>query len=66
MGLNTPPQSPRRNIVDWVYYTPPFNLTGQLAASIPSGWIHAGLPMGMQMVAISHREIGVLPHNGGV
>lgn len=56
VGLNTPPQLTDRNIVDWVYYTYPFNLTGQPAASIPAGWTRAGLPVGLQMVARSHHE----------
>ena len=69
VGLNTPPQLPGRNIVDWVYYTYPFNLTGQPAASIPAGCIPAvsvpasstlaGLPVGLQMVARSHCETDI-------
>ena len=34
VSLDTPPNNPDRNIVDWVLYTYPFNLTGQPAASI--------------------------------
>lgn len=59
VGLNTPPQLPGRNIVDWVYYTYPFNLTGQPAASIPAGWTKAGLPVGLQIVARSHCETDI-------
>ena len=69
VGLNTPPQLPGRNIVDWVYYTYPFNLTGQPAASIPAGCIPAvsvpasstlaGLPVGLQMVARSQCETDI-------
>lgn len=59
VGLNTPPQLPDRNIVDWVYYTYPFNLTGQPAASIPAGWTRAGLPVGLQLVARSHQETDI-------
>ena len=59
VGLDTPPQLPGRNIVDWVYYTYPFNLTGQPAASIPAGWTRAGLPVGLQMVARSHHETDI-------
>ena len=59
VGLNTPPQLPGRNIVDWVYYTYPFNLTGQPAASIPAGWTLAGLPVGLQLVARSHCETDI-------
>lgn len=59
VGLNTPPQLPGRNIVDWVYYTYPFNLTGQPAGSIPAGWTRTGLPVGLQMVARSHHETDI-------
>ena len=59
VGLNTPPQLPDRNIVDWVYYTYPFNLTGQPAASIPAGWTASGLPVGLQLVARSHQETDI-------
>ena len=54
---NVPPELPDRNIVSWVSYTYPFNLTGQPAASIPAGWTRDGLPVGMQMVSkILHEE----------
>lgn len=56
MGLNTPPQLTDRNIVSWVYYTYPFNLTGQPAASIPAGFTRAGLPVGIQIVSRAHCE----------
>ena len=54
---DAPPELPDRNIVSWVYYTYPFNLTGQPAASVPAGWTRDGLPVGMQMVSkILHEE----------
>ena len=59
VGLNTPPQLPDRNIVSWVYYTYPFNLTGQPAASIPAGFTRAGLPVGLQMVAKINHETDI-------
>ena len=59
VGLNTPPILPDRNIVSWVYYTYPFNLTGQPAASIPAGFTRAGLPVGLQMVAKINRETDI-------
>jgi Asp-tRNA(Asn)/Glu-tRNA(Gln) amidotransferase A subunit family amidase len=43
-GQNVPEELPDRSIVDWVYYTYPFNLTGNPAASIPCGFTSEGLP----------------------
>ena len=48
-----------RNVVSWVYYTYPFNLTGQPAASIPAGFTAAKLPVGLQMVARTNREVDI-------
>ena len=59
-GHDTPPGLGARNIVSWVYYTYPFNLTGQPAASIPAGFSEAGLPVGLQMVAGTNREADIL------
>ena len=59
-GHDTPPGLGARNIVSWVYYTYPFNLTGQPAASIPAGFSEAGLPVGLQMVAGTNREVDIL------
>lgn len=59
VGLNTPPQYADRNIVSWVYYTYPFNLTGQPAASIPAGFTRAGLPVGLQVVAGINQETDI-------
>jgi aspartyl-tRNA(Asn)/glutamyl-tRNA(Gln) amidotransferase subunit A len=55
-GLSTPPRAGDRNLVTWVCYTYPFNLTGQPAASIPAGFTREGLPVGMQLVARAYRE----------
>ena len=60
VGRDTPPGQGARNIVSWVYYTYPFNLTGQPAASIPAGFSGAGLPVGLQMVAGINREVDIL------
>ena len=56
VGLDVPPELPDRNIVSWVFYTYPFNLTGHPAASIPAGWTGDGLPVGMQMVSKTLAE----------
>lgn len=59
VGLNTPPNLQDRNIVSWVYYTYPFNLTGQPAASIPAGFTKAGLPIGLQLVSKINSEVDI-------
>ena len=59
-GVNVPPEFPDRNIVSWVYYTYPFNLTGNPAASIPCGFTADGLPVGLQAVARTNREADLL------
>jgi Asp-tRNA(Asn)/Glu-tRNA(Gln) amidotransferase A subunit family amidase len=59
VGLNMPPQHADRSIVSWVYYTYPFNLTGQPAASIPAGFTRGGLPVGLQMAARINHEVDI-------
>ena len=44
----------------WSYFTYPFNLTGQPAASIPCGRSPDGLPLGLQVVAPLCREAMLL------
>jgi aspartyl-tRNA(Asn)/glutamyl-tRNA(Gln) amidotransferase subunit A len=60
VGVNVPPQLPERSIVSWVFYTYPFNLTGNPAASIPCGFTDEGLPVGLQMVTAIKRETDLL------
>jgi Asp-tRNA(Asn)/Glu-tRNA(Gln) amidotransferase A subunit family amidase len=55
-GVTIPPGLAGRNLVTWVCYTYPFNLTGQPAASIPAGFTAEGLPVGLQLVARPWRE----------
>ena len=58
-GLDVPPEIPDANVISWVRYTYPFNLTGQPAASLPVGFTGTGLPVGLQLVAGSHRETDI-------
>lgn len=59
VGLNAPPNLTHRNPVSWVYYTYPFNLTGQPAASIPAGFTQKGMPIGIQMVSRINSEVDI-------
>lgn len=59
-GVNVPPELPERSVVSWVYYTYPFNLTGNPSASIPCGFTEDGLPVGLQMVAKTNRDTDLL------
>jgi aspartyl-tRNA(Asn)/glutamyl-tRNA(Gln) amidotransferase subunit A len=42
------------------FFTFPFNMTGQPAASIPVGFTHDGLPVGLQIVGRRFDEVTVL------
>lgn len=55
-GLNAPPQDPDADIVGWVRYNYPFNLTGTPAATVPAGFTEDGLPVGLQIVAGALNE----------
>ena len=59
-GQDVPDNFPDRNIVSWVYYTYPFNLTGQPAASINAGFTKTNLPIGMQVISKTNRESDIL------
>jgi aspartyl-tRNA(Asn)/glutamyl-tRNA(Gln) amidotransferase subunit A len=60
VGRNIPDALTDRNIVSWVYYTYPFNLTGHPAASVCAGQASDGMPVGLQIVGRSHREDDVI------
>ncbi len=44
----------------WIALTPPFNLTGQPAATVPCGFTPDGLPIGLQIVGRRFDEATVL------
>ncbi len=48
------------NIMSWMTFTYPFNLSGLPAASIPSGWNNSRLPIGMQIIGPRYDEKTVL------
>lgn len=58
-GLDSPPGMPDANVISWVRYTYPFNLTGQPAASLPAGFTEEGHPVGLQLVAKTFRETDI-------
>lgn len=60
VGKNIPDHLADRNLVSWVYYTYPFNLTGQPAASVCAGIAADGMPVGLQIVGRSHGEYDVV------
>ena len=59
-GLNIPPSLKDRNLVSWVYYTYPFNLTGQPAATVCAGIASDGMPVGIQLVGRALGEYDVV------
>ena len=59
-GRNIPAGFEHRNLVSWVYYTYPFNLTGQPAASLPVGLSSRGMPVGLQIVTPRNDEESAL------
>ena len=59
---DTPGAVPGRlpNGLGWSFFTYPFNLTGQPAASLPCGFTAEGLPIGLQIVGRRHADALVL------
>ena len=60
VGLNIPVHLTDRNLVSWVYYTYPFNLTGQPAATVCAGIAEDGMPVGLQIVGRALGEYDVV------
>jgi hypothetical protein len=46
----------REKILQHMFFTQPFNLTGQPAISLPLQWTPEGLPVGVRLVAAMGRE----------
>ena len=59
-GKNRPDHLTDRNLVSWVYYTYPFNLTGQPAATVCAGIAEDGMPVGLQIVGRALCEYDVV------
>ena len=59
-GKNMPDHLTDRNLVSWVYYTYPFNLTGQPAATVCAGTAADGMPVGLQIVGRALGEYDVV------
>jgi aspartyl-tRNA(Asn)/glutamyl-tRNA(Gln) amidotransferase subunit A len=59
VGKNVPDSRPDRDLVSWVYYTYPFNLTGEPSATVCAGFSD-GMPVGLQLTGRSHDEYGVV------
>jgi len=60
VGKNLPDHLGDRNLVSWVYYTYPFNLTGQPAATVCAGIASDGMPVGLQIVGRALDEASVV------
>lgn len=59
-GVDMPASLADRNLVSWVFYTYPFNLTGQPAASVCAGLASDGMPLGLQIVGRALGEADVV------
>jgi aspartyl-tRNA(Asn)/glutamyl-tRNA(Gln) amidotransferase subunit A len=58
-GKNVPDHLADRDLVSWVFYTYPFNLTGQPAATVCAG-LCDGMPVGLQLVGRALGEHDVV------
>lgn len=46
--------------IDWVSYTPPFNMTGNPAGTVCAGFTTDGMPVGLQVIGPQHADPAVL------
>jgi aspartyl-tRNA(Asn)/glutamyl-tRNA(Gln) amidotransferase subunit A len=60
VGVDVPETLRDRTLVTWVFYTYPFNLTGQPAASVCAGFTPDGMPVGLQIVGRGLGEANVI------
>ena len=60
VGLNIPKHLTDRNLVSWIYYTYPFNLTGQPAGTVCAGLDSENMPVGLQIVGRAMGEYDVV------
>jgi amidase len=61
--FDSPPEDPLRGLMaaaGYVPFTPPWNVTGQPAASVPMHWTGDGLPVGVQLIGRFGDEATVL------
>jgi aspartyl-tRNA(Asn)/glutamyl-tRNA(Gln) amidotransferase subunit A len=65
-GRDIPAELSDRSLVTWVFYTYPFNLTGQPAASVCAGIASDGMPVGLQIVGRALGEADVIRAAAGV
>lgn len=56
VASNIPDTLADRNLVSWVFYTYPFNLTGNPAGTVCAGLASDGMPVGLQIVGRGHAE----------
>lgn len=60
VGINIPKHLSDRNLVSWIYYTYPFNLTGQPAGTVCAGIAPDGMPVGLHIVGRALGEYDVV------